>query len=94
MEQVRQATISEWSEAEWPAMHTLVMKESGFNPHAKNPRSTAFGLFQFLDSTWKSVGIQKTSDVSQQIQAGILYIQRRYGTPSRALAYHRQNNWY
>lgn len=32
-----------------------VMKcESGGNPKAQNPRSTASGLFQFLDGTWKS----------------------------------------
>ena len=28
--------------------------ESGFNPHAKNPNSTAKGLFQFLNGTWKT----------------------------------------
>lgn len=30
--------------------------ESGGNPTAQNPSSTASGLFQFLDSTWQSVG--------------------------------------
>lgn len=29
--------------------------ESGLNPHAENPRSSASGLFQFIDSTWRSV---------------------------------------
>jgi hypothetical protein len=29
--------------------------ESGLNPYAKNPYSTASGIFQFLDSTWSSV---------------------------------------
>ena len=28
--------------------------ESGLNPGAKNPKSTATGLFQFLHSTWES----------------------------------------
>jgi hypothetical protein len=27
--------------------------ESGFNPGAKNPRSSASGMFQFLSSTWE-----------------------------------------
>lgn len=43
--------------------------ESGFNPHAQNRRSTAYGLYQFLNSTWKGTGIQKTSDPSLQIEA-------------------------
>ena len=30
----------------------VMMCESGGNPTAANPRSTASGLFQFLDSTW------------------------------------------
>ena len=29
--------------------------ESGLNPRAENPRSSASGLFQFIDSTWQSV---------------------------------------
>lgn len=30
------------------------MQESGFNPLARNDSSSATGLFQFIDSTWKS----------------------------------------
>lgn len=30
----------------------IVANESGFNPVAKNPASTAGGIWQFLDSTW------------------------------------------
>lgn len=42
----------------WGAPEDLVVKvvecESGFKPNAQNAYSTASGLFQFLDSTWKS----------------------------------------
>lgn len=31
----------------------LAKVESNFNPNAKNPNSSATGLFQFIDGTWK-----------------------------------------
>lgn len=37
-------------------MVRIANAESGFNPKAKNSNSTAKGLFQILDSTWKSNG--------------------------------------
>lgn len=43
--------------------------ESGFDPLAKNRSSTAFGVFQFLNSTWGGTGIAKTSDPRLQIEA-------------------------
>ena len=32
----------------------IVRCESGFNPDAQNPTSSASGLFQFINSTWES----------------------------------------
>ena len=34
----------------------IVACESGGNPHAQNASSTASGLYQFLDSSWKAYG--------------------------------------
>lgn len=34
----------------------LIECESGGNPKAQNPKSTASGLFQIIDSTWKAFG--------------------------------------
>jgi hypothetical protein len=82
-----------WGEDQWPALERLVQKESSWNPTAQNPTSTAYGLFQFLDSTWANYG-QKTSDPAAQAQAGLAYIRDRYGSPASALAFHDQNNWY
>lgn len=39
-----------------PAWGPIIRCESGGNPHAQNPSSTASGLFQFLDSTWLAFG--------------------------------------
>jgi len=36
-------------------MDRIIHCESGFDPTAKNPKSTAYGLCQFLDGTWKYV---------------------------------------
>lgn len=91
---VRMFTIQTWGEQEWPAMHRLVMKESGFKNNAQNKHSTAYGMFQFLDSTWKGYGFTKTSDPIGQTEAGIAYIKARYGTPSNALQFHLKHNWY
>ena len=87
-----------WTGAEWEALKTLWTGESGWDNNAQNPTSTAYGIPQFLDSTWASVGYQKTSDPATQIAAGIKYIKSRpdYGTPSRALALwnSRSPHWY
>lgn len=37
-------------------MVSLANRESGLRPDAKNPQSSAGGLFQFIDGTWKQYG--------------------------------------
>jgi hypothetical protein len=83
-----------WVGNEWNALYALGMKESGFRNTAQNPTSTAYGQWQFLDSTWRSMGYKKTSDPRIQNEAGFKYIQQRYGTPSKALSFHNAHNWY
>lgn len=83
-----------WTDSEWEALDDLMMKESGWNHNAQNPTSTAYGIGQFLNSTWKGVGIKKTSDPTLQIDAMLKYIRNRYGSPSEALRFHRAKNWY
>jgi hypothetical protein len=41
------------SSVDWNA---IIQCESGGNPHAQNAGSSASGLFQFLDSTWRGLG--------------------------------------
>ena len=73
-----------WTGGNWTALDQLVSHESSWNPRAQNPGSTAYGLFQFLDSTWKGVGGHKTSDPKLQAKYGLQYIANRYGNPSKA----------
>jgi hypothetical protein len=85
-----------WTGSQWNAFYKLGVNESGWNPNAQNPTSSAYGIGQFLDSTWGSVGGRKTSDPSAQIRYMIKYIQQRYGTPQAALNawYSRSPHWY
>jgi soluble lytic murein transglycosylase-like protein len=80
--------------SQFSCLEHLWGKESGWNPNAKNPSSTAYGIPQFLDSTWGGTGIAKTSDGYRQIDAGLIYIERRYGSPCGAWSHSQATNWY
>lgn len=82
------------SGAAWDALSWIIGRESSWNPNAQNPSSTAYGLFQFLDSTWAGVGMAKTSDPGRQAEAGMRYIAARYGDPLRARSFWEANGWY
>lgn len=86
------------SGAQWSALNTLEMHEAGYNNMAQNPTSTAFGMGQFLDSTWASVGGHKTSDPNMQSQYMMEYIKERYGSPEKAWSQYYQHpggvGWY
>jgi hypothetical protein len=83
-----------WTGNQWKALHDLVMKESGFNPTAQNPTSSAYGIFQFLDSTRSNYGLSKGAGPRKQTKAGLKYVADRYGDPRSALNFHLKNNWY
>jgi Transglycosylase SLT domain len=70
-----------------PALWSLLKRESGLNPGASNPSSSAYGLFQFLNSTWASTGYRRSADPYVQFLAGLTYIRRTYGSPARAWAF-------
>ena len=48
-----------------PYLNALAEAESGWNTHAKNPHSTAKGLFQFVDGTAKSLGVEDPTNIVQ-----------------------------
>ena len=52
---------------------TIASIESGLNPAAQNPASSAYGLFQHIDSTWAGLGgtAENRNDVNAQITIGI-----------------------
>lgn len=48
------------------ALVKLIQFESSFDPMAKNPRSSARGLIQFIDSTARDMGFRDSLDLVQQ----------------------------
>lgn len=71
------------------ATRTLILKESSCRPTAQNPTTSAYGIGQFLDSTWATVGCVKTSDPVQQLVCMQRYVVQRYASWDNALA-----TWY
>jgi len=76
----------DYSFKEFYCLDELLHKESRWNYKAKNPKSSAFGLFQMIGN--------KEQDPIKQIDKGLKYIEHRYGTACKALAHHKIKGWY
>lgn len=77
---VREAVVSkllsaakDLSRDDRAAFLAIADHESGFNPSAKNPKSSAYGVFQIINKTWSGLGKteKERSDVDAQIAAGL-----------------------
>ena len=79
---------------QWDALSWIIQHESGWNPKAQNPTSTAYGLFQLLNGTWAGTGYAKSSDPRIQALAGLAYIRNRYASPLGAKAFWQSHGWY
>lgn len=75
---------------QWDAINWLVNKESGWDPKAANPRSSARGLFQKMTSVHGPV--EKTA--GGQANWGLNYVKGRYGTPVGAMNFHKRKGYY
>jgi len=78
------------------AEYWIIMHESGGDPTADNPRSTAFGLGQLLiDGRRHYLGANAdTTDCALQLQAFRGYVRDRYGTAENARAFWVSHGWY
>jgi septal ring factor EnvC (AmiA/AmiB activator) len=74
----------------------IIMHESGGDPTADNPSSTAFGLGQLLlGNRILYLGDDyATTDCGKQLSAFRTYVRERYGTAERAQAFWQANGWY
>jgi len=75
------------SNHEWKSLFVLWDKESKWDYTADNPRSSAYGIPQMLN-------MPKDTPMVKQIDLGLKYIKHRYGTPSKALAFHNRHGYY
>jgi soluble lytic murein transglycosylase-like protein len=62
----------------------IVAHESGGNPAAQNPGSSACGLFQLLSVTQQTLGVTNCTDPTQNINAGVSLL---------AMYYKQYGNW-
>lgn len=78
------------------AEYNLVMKESGWNPFADNPTSTAFGLGQLVFSQRQRYlgDAAGTTDCTLQLKAFRGYVRDRYGTAEAAWSFWLSHHWY
>lgn len=81
-----------WTGAEWDALIWLWNHESGWLWYADNPWSDAYGIPQALPGSKMGPGWQ--DDGAVQIDWGLSYIAQRYGSPTQAVTFWKQNNWY
>lgn len=84
-----------WTEADFTALVQLWYKESGWRWNADNPYSDAYGIPQALPgSKMASAGSDWATNPKTQVNWGLDYIQKRYGSPSNALNFWNAHNWY
>jgi hypothetical protein len=78
------------------AEYNIIMRESGWNPFAQNPSSTAFGLGQLVFSQRQAYlgAAADTTDCALQLKAFRAYVAGRYGTAENAWAFWLSHHWY
>ena len=81
---------------QYSCLYELWMRESNWRPEAKSKKSSAYGIPQLLNSTWKNIKVRPTRDGYKQVDAGLRYIKHRYGSNGvcKAYAHHLAKGWY
>jgi len=91
----RAYALSQVGAAQFSCLNPLWERESHWRPEAHNPASSAYGIAQLLDGTWRYTGLAKTSNGFRQVDAGIAYLRRAYpGGPCGAWAHEQAVGWY
>lgn len=84
-----------WSQSQFGPLEKLWQRESGWNVHARNASSGAYGIPQALPaSKMASAGPDWRDNAATQIRWGLGYIKGRYGSPAGAWAHSQATGWY
>jgi hypothetical protein len=80
---------------QFPCLDKLWKKESGWNPHAENRGSGAYGIPQALPgSKMASAGDDWEDSAATQVTWGLDYIEGRYNDPCGAWDHSESTGWY
>ena len=83
------------STAEFGCVDNIWSQESGWNVHADNPYSSAYGIPQALPgSKMSSAGPDWQNSAETQIRWGLNYIAERYGSACAAWSFKQGHGWY
>ena len=83
------------SSSQFDCLDDLWTSESGWNVHADNPTSSAYGIPQTLPgSKMASAGPNWTNNAETQIRWGLGYIKARYGSACSAWSFKQGAGWY
>jgi hypothetical protein len=84
-----------WGQGQFGCLVSLWNAESGWNVHAFNQGSGAYGIPQSLPgSKMSSAGPDWMNDAATQIRWGLGYIRARYGSPCAAWDQELRAGWY
>jgi hypothetical protein len=84
-----------WGSGQFGCLDSLWQRESGWNAHAQNPSSGAYGIPQALPgSKMASAGSDWRTNPVTQIRWGLQYIQASYGSPCAAWGHSQSHGWY
>lgn len=75
----------------------ILMEESNMRAHAKNKQSSAKGVGQLLESTYRNLGLKHSADPIAQVVAAIAYGGRHYGGSNafcKAWAFHQKHHYW
>jgi hypothetical protein len=83
------------TEKDFRCFSLLMGKESAWKDK-KNPTSSAEGVGQLLDSTYRNLGMTRSKSEVAQTVAALAYIGRKYGSggPCAAWAKWKKDKWY
>ena len=84
------------SSDQYDSLLWIMAQESSGVVNAKNPHSSARGLYQLTKANYNlnPNGENSFDNAVEECQGGIRYITSRYGNSEKAVEFWKQNGWY